>query len=636
MKGELLAARPSGGRSWREILVRSVAALALTWGAVYLGWRILVTWHHTEPVLFFLLFACEVFGWVMLAGFCFLAWRIPETTRPELGQPRSVDVFLCTYDEGAELLEATLVGCAGITHPHTTWVLDDGRREAVRALAERNGARYLTRSDNLHAKAGNINEALTRTNGELILVLDADHVPQPDILDATVGYFEDPRMALVQTPQDFGNHDSFQHFSTGRHDQSMFFEVILPGKDRHNGVFWCGSAAVIRRDALLDVGGVATETIAEDFHTTIKMHTRHWRTRYHGETLVQGLAPHDLASYLLQRDRWARGNLNVLRTRENPLIATDLSVAQRMSYLTSLLSYFVPLQRVGLLLVLTIMLVTGQLPMHASVAGFFIFWLPWVVLEMTASSLLSRGRMNMWDGTYSLMLTLEIFSRATLVLIKPVKATFKVTPKDGFDDGGFRALRQLHLLSAMTLMILAAIVFRVLASIGVVHLPPLLGPPLAIGLALAIWELSLMSAVLILVMRRKQLRRQYRRPTEVTGIIGDTIVRVVDLTTEGVGLVSPQPLDLAGVVELVVELPSVEGHDRTVRLQLTVTACRPTDQEGEWRIGGMLAAPRADDHAVLTEYCHVVAARRRLTASGRLQARSDEAQGILEQEAVNS
>ena len=131
---------------------------------------------------------------------------------------------------------------------------------------------YVTRPDNRHAKAGNINHALGVLGGELLLVLDADHVPQPDILHATVGYFDDPRLGLVQTPHDFSNQDSFQHFATGKHDQSMFFEVILPGKDRHGGVFWCGSAAVIRREALLEVGGVATETIAEDFHTTIKMH----------------------------------------------------------------------------------------------------------------------------------------------------------------------------------------------------------------------------------------------------------------------------------------------------------------------------------------------------------------------------
>ena len=262
------------GPIYSEAVIRSVAIIALLWGAAYLGWRAVDTWERTEPALFLLLYACELFGWAMLVSFCFLAWRIPVSKRPPIDRPHSVEVLVCTYDEGLDVLEATLLGCAGITYPHVTWVLDDGRRESVRVLAERTGARYVTRPDNRHAKAGNINHALDVVDGELLLILDADHVPQPDILDATVGYFDDPTMAVVQTPHDFGNHDSFQHFETGRHDQSMFFEVILPGKDRHNGVFWCGSAAVIRRAALVEVGGVATETIAEDFHTTIKMHGR--------------------------------------------------------------------------------------------------------------------------------------------------------------------------------------------------------------------------------------------------------------------------------------------------------------------------------------------------------------------------
>lgn len=366
--------------------------IAVLWGAVYLSWRAFDTWERTDPALFLLLFTCEVFGWSMLASFCFLSWRIPTSVRPPVEEAHSVDVLVCTYDEGIDVLEATLLGCARITYPHVTWVLDDGRRETVRELARGLGARYVTRPDNRHAKAGNINHALAVLDGELLLVLDADHVPQPDILDATVGYFDDPEVAVVQTPHDFSNQDSFQHFATGKHDQSMFFEVILPAKDRHNGVFWCGSAAVIRREALLDVGGVATETIAEDFHTTIKMHGRGWKTRYHHETLVQGLAPHDLSSFLLQRDRWARGNLAVFKTTENPVVAPHLSLGQRLSYMSSLLAYFVPLQRLGLLVVLTVMLISGQLPMHATLGGFLTFWLPWIALDLVASALLCRGQ----------------------------------------------------------------------------------------------------------------------------------------------------------------------------------------------------------------------------------------------------
>ncbi len=385
----------------RDRLVRATAALALAWGSAYLVWRILDTSRGAQPVMFVVLYACEVFGLLALGSFAFLAWRVPAVRRPDIGWRPTVDVFVCTYDEGLDVLGATLVGCDRITYPHTTWVLDDGRRDEVCALAERFGARYLTRTTNEHAKAGNINEALRHTSGQVLLILDADHVPQPDILDATIGYFDDPSVAIVQTPHDFGNHDSFQHFETGRHDQSMFFEVIMPGKDRHDGAFWCGSAAVILRHALEGIGGIATETVAEDFHTTIRLHGEGWHSRYHDETLVQGLAPHDLASFLLQRDRWARGNLAVLRTPENPIVADGLSFKQRLSYLSSLLAYFVPLQRLALLGVLVAMLVSGRLPLHATVWQLALFWLPWVALDLGASTLLSRGEVSLWDGSYS-------------------------------------------------------------------------------------------------------------------------------------------------------------------------------------------------------------------------------------------
>jgi cellulose synthase (UDP-forming) len=605
-----------------EVVIQTVALVALVWGAVYLGWRGIETWDRTDPALFLLLYACELFGWAMLASFCFLAWRIPASKRPQVALPHSVDVLVCTYDEGPEVLEATLLGCAGITYPHVTWVLDDGRRDFVRALAERTGARYVTRPDNRHAKAGNINHALGVVDAELLLVLDADHVPQPDILDATVGYFDDARVAVVQTPHDFGNHDSFQHFETGRHDQSMFFDVILPGKDRHNSVFWCGSAAVIRRGALVEVGGVATETIAEDFHTTIKLHSRGWKTRYHAETLVQGLAPHDLSSYLLQRDRWARGNLAVFRTAENPLRAPNLSAAQRVSYLSSLLAYFVPLQRLGLLTVLTVMLVSGQLPMHATVTGFLVFWLPWIAFDLAASTLLCRRRATLWDGTYAVLLTLEIFARAARVVISPTPSTFKVTPKDGIDDGGWHALRQLHLVVGIGIVLASALVLRALTALGVVPLPSMGTLPFAIGMALGTWELALVVAALGKVSARRQLRRHYRTPTDMAAFIDDDMVRMVDLTPTGAGLLSPRQLAVGQQVLLVTDLPMADGRARSARLRLTVASCRADPESThDWRIGGALVPVTDEDRANLVEYCHVVAARSRLTASGRISAR---------------
>jgi cellulose synthase (UDP-forming) len=599
-------------------LVRVFASAALVWGGVYLGWRLLDTWRGSDPVLFVVLYTCELFGWTMLASFAFLAWRIPRRERPTIARHPTVDVFVCTYDEGLDVLEATLVGCKHITYPHTTYVLDDGHRAEVRRLATRIGARYLTRPTNVHAKAGNINNALLSTDGQLLLVLDADHVPQPDILDAIVGYFDDPSVALVQTPHDFGNHDSFQHFETGRHDQSMFFEVIMPGKDRHDGAFWCGSAAVIRRRALESIGGIATDTVAEDFHTTIRLHSQGWHTRYHDETLVQGLAPHDLASFLLQRDRWARGNLAVLRTSENPFTVPGLSLKQRVSYLSSLLAYFVPIQRLAMVAVLTTMLVGGVLPVHAPAWQFAIFWLPWMALELLASTVLTRGQANLWDGSYTMVLTTEIFTRATIVLLRPFHSSFKVTPKDGIDDGGWAAARQLRLVLVIAGLLLASVGLRSLALAGVVPLPHLGRLAVALGFFFAAWELVLVNAALWRVTRRHQERRHYRVPVEIAGVIDRSVVRVVDLTPTGAGLISPRPLPVGAEVGLQLDLPTIEGDVHTVRVRFTVRSCGPDRRVG-WRIGGTVVPLTPAGSEVLIEHCHVVSSRVRLTEMGRLE-----------------
>jgi cellulose synthase (UDP-forming) len=598
-------------------LARLLAMAALVWGLAYLVWRLADTWRGSQPVMFVVLYGGELFGWLVLASFTFLAWRVPVAERPGIGWRPSVDVFVCTYDEGLDVLGATLVGCDRITYPHTTWVLDDGHRPEVATLADRFGARYLSRPTNKHAKAGNINHALDYTSGQVLLILDADHVPQPDILDATIGYFDDPSVAVVQTPHDFGNHDSFQHFETGRHDQSMFFEVIMPGKDRHDGAFWCGSAALILRHALEGIGGIATETVAEDFHTTIRLHGQGWHTRYHDETLVQGLAPHDLDSYLLQRDRWARGNLAVLRTPENPMVAPGLTLKQRASYLSSLLGYFVPLQRLALVAVLVAMLVTGQLPLHATLWQFAAFWMPWMALNLAASAILCRGQASLWDGSYSTLLTSEIFIRAAFVIVHPFRTSFRVTPKDGIDGGGWPAVRQLRLVLAMGTVLVLAIAARCLTLAGVLHLPPLGGLAVVAGLGFAAWELLLVGSALWRVSRRHQVRHHYRIPVELAGVLNGTLVRVADLTPGGVGVIGPAPIETGAEVGLHLDLPTVDGGVREVRVQFTVCSCREAPGLG-WRMGGTLTPLTEADGETLIEHCHVVSSRARLTGSGRL------------------
>ena len=587
--------------------MQALAVVALAWGGAYLTWRIGWSGRGTPVALFAVLLAAELFGWVSLGFYAFLAWRVRESVRPPL--PRvlpTVDVFVCTYDEPVGVLEATLVGCRAITLPHTTYLLDDGRRPQLEALARRLGAVYVTRPDNAHAKAGNINHALRVTHGDLILALDADHVPRPDILDATVGYFTDPDLALVQTPHDFSNRDSIQHATAVRHEQTLFFDVIGPGKDRHNAMFWCGSATVIRRRALLDVGGVLYDTVAEDFHTTIRMHARGWRTGYHDEILVQGKAPHDLASFLLQRARWAKGNLAVFRTRENPITCPRLTPKQRVSYFASLYNYFSGLQRLTLLLVLAWTLLTGELPMHASAATLLALWLPWSLLALTSTVALGRGSLGPFDSTRYGLMTMGIYIRGIVALVRRGAGKFKVTPKEGIDTGGMPVLRMLGLVTATGAVLVVAWGLRVASWLGVVTLGSMPVFARAITLALGVWEIGCIGAVVVPLVRRRRYRTQYRMPTELRARIDrtSTIVPLVDLTPEGASFESPVMLSTRTV--LLTRLPDVQGAVHDVRLPTEIRWCTPNADASGYRVGGRFVDLDAATQDVLVEYCHVV------------------------------
>lgn len=597
-------------------LLRTLALLALIWGAGYLTWRVGWSGEGANPVAFAMLLATEVYGLYALAVLTWFSWSRRPAQRPATTPGRRVDVYVCTYDEPTEVVMATLAGCRALTYPHTTYLLDDGRRPEMRELAELAGARYLTRPDNSHAKAGNINAALPRTGGELVLVLDADHVPMPDALDALVGYFDDERMAIVQTPHDFFNHDSVQHYVVGRHEQSLFYRVICPGKDRHHAAYWCGSAALINRHALLAIGGVATETIAEDFHTTIRLIRHGWRTRYHDEVLVQGLAPHDLDGYLLQRDRWARGNLAVFRLPESPLRARTLSPLQRLSFLASLLAYLAPPMRLLLLLTLGLVLWTGELPMKISVAALAALWVPSLLLNLGAGAALARGYMRIPETAHYELLTMEIYTRALRCALVPGRTAFKVTPKQGRDGGGLEALRKLHLVLFCTALLAAGTLLRLLDLAGFGPLPDLPGIAAVIVPLLGLFELRRLGATILAVSRRRQRRLVYRfegdAEANLYGPGAHTPARLVDASAAGLGLVATGPLEVGSRPAVLLGLTDAAGEAHEIAAQVEIRTCRQAQVEGSFLIGATILEIDPDARLQLMEWCYVVCSHERL------------------------
>ena len=608
------------GRWWEghPRLLRALALLALAWLTAYLIWRVGWGWEGASPWLGAMLLVAEGYGLWNLAMLTWLSWRLPESRRPAATPGHRIDVYVCTYDEPVHVLEATLVGCAALTYPHTTYLLDDGRRPEMAALAERLGARYMTRPDNAHAKAGNINHALRRTDGELVLTLDADHVPLPDALDAIVGYFDAEDVALVQTPHEFYNHDSIQHYEVGRHEQSVFFGVVCPGKDRHNASFWCGSGGLIRRSALLAVGGVATETIAEDFHTTIKLHRAGWRSLYHNEVLVQGLAPHDLASYLIQRDRWARGNLSVFGTPESPLRARGLSPLQRLSYLASLTAYLAGPMRLLSLVTLAAVLWTGQLPMHATAAALALLWAPATLLSICAGSALTRGYQRVADTTHFELCTAEIFARALRCVVRPGRTRFRVTPKEGVDLGGIGALRHLRAVVIIAILLAVGIPVRLIDEAGVNLVPDLHGIALWPIPAVAAVELRRVARTVTIVTRRRQVRTVYRMPLLAPVAVSEAgvddapvIGRSRDISPSGIGLELPAPMPVASALTLTVKLPGLASQPlEWIEVQVEVQSCRSSGER--WTVGTRITGCGDDARRRIVEYCYLVSQRDRL------------------------
>jgi cellulose synthase (UDP-forming) len=314
------------------------------------------------------------------------------------------------------------------------YLLDEQRRPAMKALCEELGVIWMTRPDNRGAKAGNINHALARTDGELVAVFDADQVPTRTFLQLTVGPFlRDPQLALVQTPHHFCNPDPFER---NLHvegvipaEQLMFYHVIQVGNDFWNSAFFCGSSAVLRRSALLDVGGIAQETVTEDAHTALKMHARGWRSAYVAIPQAAGLATERYAFYVTQRIRWARGMVQILRM-DNPLFKKGLGAAQRINYFNAAAHFLFGIPRMFYLLAPPAWILFGVHPLEAGAVQIASYALPHVFLSVVGGATIARGaRHSFWAEVYETAIAPYLAIVTLVTVASPRHGKFKVTAK---------------------------------------------------------------------------------------------------------------------------------------------------------------------------------------------------------------
>jgi cellulose synthase (UDP-forming) len=433
----------------------------------YFYWRITSTLNLDGPLdgtVSILLLAAEVYGVTVLFLGYFQTIEMERRAPPPVRSLPSVDIFIPTYNEPLEIVRRTLIGALAIDYPRKqVFVLDDGRRESFEAMARELGCFYLTRPDNAHAKAGNLNRALTRTHGELVAIFDADHVPVRGFLRNVVGFFEDEGVALVQTAQHFFNPDPYERNLNleGRiaPEQTFFYRVIQPGNDFWNSAFFCGSCAVVRRSALESIGGFKVSTVTEDAHTALELHARGWRSVYLGLPLAAGLATESFAAHVTQRMRWARGMAQILRL-DCPLFKKGLSFPQRLNYFNAMLHFFFGLPRLVMIAAPLFFLLFGIHSFRADVLAVLAYILPHIVLSTVGNSLISdRFRHSFWGGVYEISIAPYTAWVTLLALVNPRLGKFNVTDKGTnieaarFDFGTSRGTLVLLGLSLVALMV---------------------------------------------------------------------------------------------------------------------------------------------------------------------------------------
>lgn len=464
---------------------------------------------------------------------------VPPDTLP------TVDVFIASYNEPLDVLEKTIAGALSLEWPANrlhVHLLDDGRRDWLRDYCAERGVNHLTRDDNTHAKAGNINAAFKRTSSEFILVLDADFVPQRRMLMRAVGFFNDPKIGIVQMPHHFFNHNPLQTNLDMRaslpDEQRFFFDVIQPGRDGWNCAFCCGSNGIIRRTAMEEIGGaMPTDSITEDMLLTMAMLRKGIFTRYLGERLAIGLAPETLDAYFVQRARWAQGAVQLLYTPKGPL-GPGLRPIERLLFNPS---HWLSQSICQPLAMATpaIFLLTGLPPLlNASLEEILLYQVPAIISAMLFVQFLAPREFAPVSSTVeSVLQSFRLMPVVLLTLVKPHGHGFKVTPKGS--DAGLSSEDRYTILVALGLILAtgAGLFLNVNFATRIVGAGELL-PVVAFW---AVFNMIILLMVITVAVPRPVFRKEERfdlsEPCRIHTFEGQIGAEVVNMSLTGILIV---------------------------------------------------------------------------------------------------
>lgn len=541
------------------------AILAVRYGF----WRTTETLpSFSEPANFipgFLLYLAEMYCLLMLGISFFMLSDPLKRKTPSLKRIEdlpTVDVFVPTYNEDPELLAGTLAAAKSMVYPQgkiKIWLLDDGgteqkrtdkdpqkaiaatrRHEQLKALCDAMEVNYLTRKRNEHAKAGNMNEALKVTNGELVVVFDADHAPVRTFMRETVTYFlDDPKLFLAQTPHFFLNPDplekNLQTFHNMPSENEMFYSGVQTGLDKWDASFFCGSGAVLRREALDTTGGFAGQSITEDCETALALHSNGWHSVYINKPLIAGLQPETFDSFIGQRARWCQGMLQIL-ILNRPFLAKGLSMPQRICYAGTNLFWLFPISRLIFMFAPLLYIFFSLEIYEANIQEFCAYALTYLIASFGMQSYLHGKLRWPWiSELYEYVQSVMLFGSIVSVVRNPRKPTFNVTAKGITLENNF--------ISPLARPYFA--IFFLLTAAALYSFWRLLTEPVASDLLLMVagWNainLSIAAVALGVVAERRELRRNQRLDVQRHGLLrqGDKTwsVLIKNASSGGVGI----------------------------------------------------------------------------------------------------
>lgn len=361
----------------------------------------------------------------------------------------SVDIYIPTVNEPVHMLLKTIEAAKNIIYARKNiYVLDDGNRPSVKKLCAELGVEYIARQNNKDKryKAANLNYAMRQTHGDYILVIDADNIVSPNIVDDLLGHFQDKQVGIVATRQRFTvDKEDFNH-------DHLFYIHMQSGKNADHAAISCGSGVIYRRSAIKKIGGFSEWNIVEDLHTTYLANTNKIKSVYVSQSYVSGHAPRDIGAIYKQRGTWAADTLRMFFWQQ-PLFNMKLSFRQRLHYFEMGYTYLVSgLALTGVYLVNFIALFENQ-PVVTDGLGYLIFRVPAIIFTLMFFNALSEGQLTsrIWAGLFPVY-----FMAIIIALTHPRKKPgYKVTPKK--DVGNRNPSRVLVQLSFISLGIFSAI-----------------------------------------------------------------------------------------------------------------------------------------------------------------------------------